>query len=140
MADDILLPVCAMAALTFLVLTLVPMRRFIATAQRKVTANDFALGESERVPADVRLPSRNLANLFEMPVLFYVVCLALYVSGHVTPTFVTLAWVYVALRTVHSLIHVTFNHVLLRLSAFALSVFVLLAMWALFAQALLAAR
>lgn len=137
MADEILLPVCALAALTFLVLTLVPTRRFIAAAQRKVSVKDFALGESERVPADVRLPNRNLANLFELPVLFYVVCLALYVSGHVTPLQVTLAWSYVGLRAVHSLIHVTVNNVPLRLIAFALSVFVLIGMWALFAHSLL---
>jgi hypothetical protein len=42
------------------------------------------------------------------------------------------AWVYVALRVIHSLIHITYNNVLHRLSAYALSNFVLMAFWVLF--------
>lgn len=137
MQNSILLAMCALAGLTFFVLLLVPIMRFIAAATRQVTVNDFALGESDRVPARVRLPNRNLANLLETPVLFYVLCLALIVSGSITPMQVHLAWVYVGLRVAHSLIHVTFNYVPLRLVAFASSVFVLNAMWILFAMKLL---
>lgn len=137
MAEDILLPMCAMAALTFAVLLMVPIMRFASVARGEVAAGDFALGESARVPDRARLPSRNLANLFEMPVLFYVLCLALFVSGHATPLQVTLAWVYVGLRAAHSLIHVTVNIVLLRLIVFAASSVTLVVMWVLFAVALL---
>ncbi|MBT9445949.1 MAG: MAPEG family protein [Hyphomonadaceae bacterium] len=128
---------CALAGLTFFVLLLVPILRFIAAARREVTANDFALGESDRVPDRVRLPNRNLANLLETPVLFYVLCLALIVADALTPMQVHLAWVYVGLRVLHSLVHVTFNYVPLRLVAFASSVVVLNAMWVLFAMKLL---
>ncbi len=137
MQNSILLAMCALAGLTFFVLLLVPILRFIAAAQRQVTVKDFALGESDRVPDRVRLPNRNLANLLETPVLFYVLCLALIVSDAITPMQVHLAWVYVGLRAAHSLVHVTFNFVPLRLIAFALSVVVLNAMWILFAATLL---
>ena len=137
MTEDILLPMCAMAALTFAVLITVPLMRFASVARREVTAGDFALGESARVPDRVRLPTRNLANLFEMPVLFYVLCLALFVSGHVTPLQVTLAWTYVGLRTAHSLVHITINHVPLRLVVFAASSVTLTIMWAMFTVAVM---
>lgn len=132
MPQSILLPMCALAALTFVVLILVPAYRFVAAARRSVTVHDFALGESERVPAHVRLPNRNLANLLELPVLFYAVCLGLHVSGPVAETQVMLAWAFVALRLVHSVIHITINYVPLRLVAFTASAGVLVAMWALF--------
>ena len=135
---QIFLPVCALVALTFVVLLLVPIFRFIAAARREVTVDDFALGESARVPARVRLPNRNLANLLEVPVLFYVLCLALFVTGHVTPLQLQLAWSYVGLRALHSFIHVTINYVPLRIVAFAASSTVLSVMWILFAQSLLA--
>lgn len=137
MAEDILLPMCALAALTFAVLIMVPIMRFASVARGEVTAGDFALGDSARVPDRVRLPTRNLANLFEMPVLFYVLCLALFVSGHVTPLQVTLAWIFVGLRTAHSIVHISINNVPLRLVAFAASSVTLTIMWAIFTQTLL---
>jgi hypothetical protein len=136
MQQSILLAMCALAGLTFFVLTLVPIMRFIAAARREVTVKDFALGESSRVPDRVRLPNRNLANLLETPVLFYVVCLALVVSDTVTPMQAHLAWVYVGLRALHTAIHITINYVPLRILAFAASVTVLMAMWVLFAMTL----
>ena len=81
--------------------------------------------------------SDNFKNLFEMPVLFYVVCVLLMVTGHVTTFFVAAAWLYVALRIVHSWIHCTYNKVMHRFYAFFASVVVLAAMWAGFAATLL---
>ena len=55
------------------------------------------------------------------------------------PLLVHLAWAYVALRIVHSLIHLSYNHVLHRFLAFATSNVVLLGIWALLVQAVLLA-
>jgi hypothetical protein len=90
---------------------------------------DFALGESENVPPETRLPNRNYMNLLELPVLFYVACLVVYVIGKVDAWSLGLAWLYVALRIAHSIVHVTYNHVIHRMRVFALSVLVLLALW-----------
>jgi hypothetical protein len=68
-------------------------------------------------------------NLLELPVLFYVVCLMLYVSMGAWPIAVKLAWAYVFFRIVHSLIHLTYNRVIHRLGAFALSNAALIALW-----------
>ena len=122
-------PMGALALLTLLVLVQVPFRRFRAGFKGQVNYGDFRAGESARVPAEVSLPNRNYMNLLELPVLFYVVCLSLFVTGQVTTTSVRLAWVYVALRLVHSVVHLTYNDVRHRGLAFAASNLVLLAMW-----------
>jgi hypothetical protein len=70
-------------------------------------------------------------NLLELPMLFYVVCLILYVTAGASRLAILVAWAYVALRIVHSLIHLTYNHVLHRLSAFTLSNIALVSLWVL---------
>ena len=137
--ETIFLPVLALAALTFLVLLFIPLRRFRAVAAGHVTAADFALGESANVPPNVSLPNRNYMNLLELPALFYVVCVAFYVTGQVDALAVNLAWAYVALRAVHSLVHISVNHVIARLSLFAISNFVLIALWVVFGMRVTAA-
>jgi hypothetical protein len=122
-------PMGALALLTLLVLVQVPFRRFRAGFKGQVNYGDFRAGESARVPAEVSLPNRNYMNLLELPVLFYVVCIAAFVTSHVTPGMVWLAWAYVALRCAHSAVHLTYNDVRHRGLAFAASNFVLLAMW-----------
>jgi len=125
-------PMGAMALLTFTVLGLIPLRRFRAAFAGHVKADDFKFGESPAVPGHVAIPNRNYMNLLELPMLFYVGGLMYYVAGKVDATALALAWTYVALRFVHSLIHVTYNKVMHRLLAFALSNFVLVAFWVLF--------
>jgi|SRR5690242_4075306 hypothetical protein len=126
---DILFPVAALAALTFCVLLLIPFQRFRAAARGQVRASDFALGESERVPPDARLANRNLMNLLEMPVLFYVGCITAYVTHSAGAFLLAVAWLYVALRVAHSAVHLSYNNVYHRLAAYAASNVVLLVFW-----------
>lgn len=126
---DILYPMFGLVALTFIVLLQIPISRFRAAFAGKVTVSDFRLGESAAVPEHVRLPNRNYMNLLELPILFYVGCLALYVTNRTDGGMLALAWVYVGLRALHSLIHLTYNHVIHRLLVFAFSNFVLAALW-----------
>lgn len=134
--ESIFLPFLTLGALTFTVLALIPLRRFQAAAAGMVKASDFALGESPAVPGHVALPNRNYMNLLELPVLFYAVCLAFYVTGTVAMVPLALAWTYVGLRAAHSLVHLTTNTVMIRLAAFALSNAVLIALWGVFATAI----
>jgi hypothetical protein len=130
--DAIFMPMGALALLTFLVLTLIPLRRFHAGFAGRIVPDDFKFGESANVPGDVSIPNRAYMNLLEMPVLFYVICLMLFASGRVDQTFLYLAWGYVGLRLAHTLIQITYNDVTHRLIPFTLSNFVVIAMWALF--------
>lgn len=127
----LLYPMLALAGWTGIVLSLIPLARIRAARRREVSPDDFRFGESARVPAAVSLPNRNYMNLLEAPMLFYVVCLLLFVTGGVGAAALVLAWAYVGLRIVHSIIHLGYNHVLHRLAAFALSNAVLIALWVL---------
>ena len=73
------------------------------------------------MPRDVSIPNRNYMNLLELPMLFYVVCIVLYVTAGASIATIALAWAFVVLRVVHSLIHLTYNRVLHRLAAFTAS-------------------
>ena len=52
---------------------------------------------------------RNLINLFEFPILFYAICIVLYVSGKVDAFFVVLGYWFVGLRVAHSFYHIFIN-------------------------------
>lgn len=125
-------PMGALALLTFIVLALIPTRRFRAAFAGQVKPDDFRFGESPAVPGHVSIPNRNYMNLLELPMLFYVAGLMFYVAGRVEQTTLTIAWAYVGLRAAHSLIHLTYNNIYHRLTAFALSNLVLMAFWLVF--------
>ena len=127
--SSILFPMVALASLTFAVLLLIPVRRFRAGLAGQIQYDDFKYGESQRVPPEVSIPNRNMMNLLELPLLFYVACLIYLVIGRVDEYGLALAWFYVGLRLVHSAIHVTYNRVRHRLIAFALSNVVLVMFW-----------
>lgn len=122
-------PVAALALLTLTILLLIPYQRFKATYEKRVKPSDFKYGESANVPPEVSIPNRNVMNLLELPVLFYVACLTLFVTHAVDAVALNLAWAYFALRVGHSFVHLTYNKVVHRLTFFALSSFVLTIIW-----------
>lgn len=122
-------PMGTLAALTFAVLLLVPLQRVRAVRSGAMRVSDFALGEAPGGPRAMMLANRNYMNLLELPILFYVACLMFAVAARNDATALTLAWLYVALRGIHSAIHLTYNWVLHRLTAFALGNVVLAALW-----------
>jgi hypothetical protein len=127
-SNAILFPVLALAFWTMLVLGLVPLARVRAVQRRDCNVGDFRYGESARVPANVSLPNRNYMNLLELPVLFYVVCIVAFAAGAVSALSVWLAWAFVVGRVIHSIIHLSYNNVMHRLTAFAICNFLLLAL------------
>ena len=127
--DLILWPMAAMAALTFIALSLVPMFRAGDVTAGRLGTHDFKMGESERVPEATRLYNRNYMNLLELPVLFYVVCLIIYVTGTTGLVKVSLAWAFVGFRALHTLVHLTINQVLVRLTFFSAAAFTLMLLW-----------
>lgn len=136
---DILHPTFALAAWTFLVLLLIPFYRIRAGQRREIRTEDFKYGESATVPGYVSIPNRNYMNLLELPILFYVVCILFFITGNAPSVVIFLAWTYVALRVMHSLIHLSYNKVMHRLTAFASSNVVLITLWIIAAQRIIAA-
>ena len=68
-------------------------------------------------------------NLLELPVLFYAACLTMLATNRYDAAMLTLAWVFVASRIAHSLIHLLYNNVLHRLIAFGVGAITLVIMW-----------
>jgi hypothetical protein len=130
-SSAILFPAVAMFMLTFSVLFYMGASRVSAVRRREVSLRYYRLyNEGEQTPRLQQI-GRHAQNLFEVPPLFYIVVLFLYVTGSVTPAAVSLAWLYFALRCVHSFIHLGSNNVNHRFAAFVSSGFVLAALWVL---------
>lgn len=139
MTNAILGPVAALMALTFAVWVFMYVLRVRYIIANKVPDHNLSSPEllNATLPERINRPSNNLKNLFELPVIFYVLCLALLVTQRTDDLFVNLAWTYVALRTLHSAIHCTLNLVPLRFAAYLLSSIVLWVMVFRFAHGVL---
>lgn len=86
------------------------------------------------IPPENSSASNNFKNLFELPVLFYAVCLYLMVVEQADQIHLYCAWAFVGLRWVHSLIHCTYNRVLHRFVVYLLSA---LALWVMVLRAVM---
>lgn len=128
-AFPLLWPIIAMAALTFAIWLVLVVHRFRHMKANPPRAQHFASGSSARQYFEpVELPANNLANLFEMPVLFFVLAILLLVTELANDVQVLLAWVFVGLRAVHSILHLR-GQVRPRFLAYLSSTIVLIAMW-----------
>jgi hypothetical protein len=125
----ILYPLFALAAWTLIVLALIPVVRMRAGRRREIVSDEFRFGESPRLPGYVSIPNRNYMNLLELPMLFYVVGIVLYVTGGASTLAIAIACAFVALRVLHSRIHLRYNRVLHRLTAFSAANAALVALW-----------
>lgn len=125
----LLYPMFALAAWTLLVLLLIPIARARSARRREIVIDDFKFGESPAVPPAVSIPNRNYMNLLELPMLFYVVCIVLYVTAGASTAAIALAWAFVVLRVAHSVIHLTYNRVVHRLAAFTAANITLVLLW-----------
>jgi hypothetical protein len=136
MGNDIFWPLIAQVALVAVVAARMYAARIGEIRARRIDPQALA---TTRQGADVLqdvAAADNFRNLFEVPVLFFAVCCALAITGTVTPPQLVLAWVFVGLRAVHSLIHVTYNRVLHRFAVYIASTLCVFAMWGLFAFSL----
>ncbi|MFN4143331.1 MAPEG family protein [Aestuariivirga sp.] len=105
--------------------------RFRAARAGRVKVKDIAL-DSSRWPDDVRKLSNNFDNQFQVPVLFYAILPLLLVTGLADTISVVLAWVFVASRIVHSLVHTGGNVVTRRFQVFLFGFVAIGLMWAWF--------
>lgn len=126
---SMLLPVVALVLWTFVMWTWMYATRIPAISRAKMRLDPHApRGEQmASLPAEVRWKADNYNHLFEQPTLFYAVGVVLALL-HPTALEVGLAWTYVGLRVVHSVVQATLNKIELRFVLFIVSSLVLLAM------------
>jgi len=101
----------------------------IPAMQRAKVALDPSLTTAEfsaRLPPPVRWKADNYNHLMEQPTLFYAIALTLAAAGHGEGLNVMLAWGYVGLRVVHSLVQATTNAIMLRWAVFMIASLALL--------------
>lgn len=80
------------------------------------------------IPDQAQWPAHNYIHLMEQPTLFYAVALVLAFAGAGDGINATIAWAYVLLRIVHSIVQATSNIIRFRFALFALSSLALIAL------------
>jgi len=126
----ILWPTFALVALIFIVWFVLFVQRFGHMRRNPPRAEDIATGEAAmRYFAPVEMSANNLRNLFEMPVLYLALVPLLLITHHANHLQVLLAWIFVALRALHSFIHIGPKKVMPRFMVYLASCIVLSAMW-----------
>lgn len=104
-------PILAMIALTFVGIATLMVRRGAAISRNEVDIEKYGTHKGLEEPNRVTSANRHMANLFEVPVLFYVICLASQLYGPGDSWQLGLAWVYFIARLGQSAIHLTYNNV-----------------------------
>ena len=69
------------------------------------------------------------ANQFELPVLFYVLTILVIITRHADLLFVLLAWIFVLMRVLQAVVHVTNNNVRMRGAYYGVGALILFIMW-----------
>ncbi len=128
----ILQPAVALMAWTMVMWLWMYVTRIPAMNAAKLDPDNLARDPSKTLddllPASVQWKAHNYNHLHEAPTLFYAVCLVLAVAGMGNGTSATVAWAYVALRVIHSLVQATVNKVMVRFILFSLSSIALMAL------------
>lgn len=120
----------ALVLLTFLVWTYMYFTRIREMKSKRIHPQALtSRNKLQELLTDSASPANNLMNLFEMPVLFYLAVLLSLILLVQDELLVILAWIYVALRYIHSFIHCTYNKVMHRFQVYFLSCVVLLFIW-----------
>lgn len=133
-AAALIQPVVALVILTAIVCLLMVVYRNVALIRGMASARYFRTYAADKPAEWIERPTRTYMNLLELPILFYVVCVLMLVTGSFDYAQVSLAWIFVITRYVHAFIYIGFNHVPLRFTAFLTGVFTLAVMWARFAE------
>ncbi len=129
-------PVIAHVVLIYIVYFMLGVRRKAAVEAGSVKVSEFR--ENRNEPPQSLFVHNNLLNQFQLPILFYVVCLCLYVTHGNSIVTLIMAWIFVVSRYFHAFVHVTSNRIALRQPSFVLGFLVLAIMWVWFALHILA--
>ena len=134
--QSILLPLFVEVALTFGLMLGMMYYRTGALRRGETRLSDIALREPNWPQRPTQF-AYAFSNQFELPVLFYVLTILEIITRHADLVFVLLAWIFVALRVMQALVHVTYNDVRHRGACYGVGAIILLVMWIIFAVRIL---
>lgn len=123
-------PVIALVLWTFVMWTWMYVTRIpaINAARMRLDPNAPRGAQMNELPPAVRWKADNYNHLMEQPTIFYPVALSLALLGDQSSLSLGLAWGYVVLRVVHSLVQTLVNHIQTRFAVFFVSSLVLFAL------------
>ena len=123
--SPILVPAAVLIIWSLVVLLGVAVTRLPAMAKAGVSLGSIVGGRGADlegvVPDRVSWISHNYTHLMEQPTIFYPTIVILALTGADSATNVALAWVYVGLRVVHSLVQSLWNRVAVRFTLFLIA-------------------
>jgi hypothetical protein len=117
-------PVVALAAWSMVMLIWLYATRIPAMSKAKIKPGEATKAQMESLPS--ANPANNYNHLMEQPTVFYAICFALQLLDQANDINIGLAWLYVVIRVVHSLVQATVNVIVVRFLIFMLGSIVLL--------------
>ena len=133
----IFLPALAMVALTIGVWLRMYANRIGEMKRERIHPQAVATSAQMAARIHDTRAADNFRNLFELPVLFYLALVVAALSAQVNAVTLALAWAFVVLRIVHSVIQCGYNKVMHRFRAYLFGGLVLWALWGVLAVGLL---
>jgi len=126
LTHSLLTPMLALVVWSLVVTVWMYATRIPAIQRAGINPNDAREPTAlDALPLGVRQVGYNLNNLMEQPTVFYALAAYTYLAGQQNAANLVLAWAYVAIRVVHSLVQATVNIVLVRFGVFVLGTLVL---------------
>ena len=126
-----LTPVLALILWSLIVWCIMYARRIPAMQKAKIDPDSARSPDGDwksKMPASAQYAAHNYNHLMEQPTIFYALMFYIAITGGESGLMVHLAWAYVILRVIHSLVQITSNKVMVRFSVFTLSTLVLIVM------------
>lgn len=122
-------PVLALVGWTFVMWIWLYAARIPAMQKAKLDPQEAERTGNWTLPRSAERPAENYNHLHEQPTIFYAMALAAQLAGPVDSLSIGLAWTYVAIRVVHSLIQATANIIMVRFLVFTIGTLVLLTLF-----------
>lgn len=129
MSHLLVYPMFALVMLTLLVGISLFASRVSAFRKRQISHRYFECMEGESPTDWMKKSSRHFSNLFELPVMFYAGCITAMLLPATNVWILVWAWLFVAARGVHAVIHIGPNNPRYRMLAFMLGFFCVIAIW-----------
>jgi hypothetical protein len=126
--QGLITPVLALVLWTLVIWIWMYATRIPAIQRANLDPQAAARTRTLNLPPEIMWVSDNYNHLMEQPTIFYAAAIAAQIAGQADTVNIALAWTYVVLRVVHSLIQCTVNIVTLRFTVFTLSTLVLAAL------------
>ena len=127
--EAIFAPMIAFTLLVLLLWMRLGFVRISGARRRAISPEYIRVGSGPEPPEYVVVIHRHFSNLFEVPVLFYIVCIALFVTRNAGGLAISLAWFFVLARLAHTALVLTTNRPTQRVIPYVLSSLAVFGLW-----------